>query len=322
MLCIPPIRKSLFFGTYRVWKTTNRGNNWTAISGDLTHSMANSGFSTITTLAISKLNPNRLLAGSDDGRVHITNNGGLNWVDISEGLPVRWITRVAFDPFDENTIYATVSGFRWDEPHPYVFRSQDLGQDWEAISGNLPELPVNVIVADPGVQNRLFVGTDAGIFYTENGGDHWWGLSQGIPNVPVTDLKIHHPTRSIVAGTYGCSAYRLNLDLLTLIDKPEFTESGSGVLMKAVFPNPFNQSAVNTLNLTCYFPVNTTGEFTVFDINGRVVRKLYSGQTGSGAFNLQWDGKGSSGENLANGIYLIRIVTPVGSDEQKVMLMN
>jgi photosystem II stability/assembly factor-like uncharacterized protein len=213
----PTDPQTLYFGTYRVWKTTNRGNTWTAISGDLTHNLANSGFSTLTTLAISTLNPSRILTGSDDGRVHVSTNGGSNWTDISAGLPLRWITRVAFDPFEVNTIYATVSGFRWDEAHPYVFRSSDLGQTWESISGNLPELPVNVIVADPGVQNRLIVGTDVGIYYTENGGQHWWGLSQGIPNAPVTDLKIHHPTRNLVAGTYGCSAYRLNLDAISTL---------------------------------------------------------------------------------------------------------
>lgn len=205
----------LYFGTYRVWRTTNRGNSWTVISGDLTHNLVGSGFSTITTIAISSLNPNRLLTGSDDGRVHVTADGGLSWADISAGLPVRWITRVAFDPFDANTIYATVSGFRWDEPHPYVFRSTNLGQSWLSIGGNLPELPVNVIIADPGVQNRLFVGTDVGIFYTENAGQQWFSLMQGIPNVPVTDLKIHQPSRTLVAGTYGCSAYRLDLESLT-----------------------------------------------------------------------------------------------------------
>ncbi len=213
----PTEPQTLYFGTYRVWRTTNRGNTWTAISGDLTHNIVGSGFSTLTTLAISSLNPNRILAGSDDGRVHFTANAGLNWADISSGLPVRWITRVAFDPFDVNTFYVTVSGFRWDEPHPYVFRTTNQGLTWQSIGGNLPELPVNVVVADPQVQNRLFVGTDVGIYYTENGGQQWWGLSQGIPNVPVTDLKIHQPTRSLVAGTYGCSAYRINLETLSII---------------------------------------------------------------------------------------------------------
>jgi photosystem II stability/assembly factor-like uncharacterized protein len=317
----PTDPQTLYFGTYRVWKTSNRGNSWSPVSNDLTNGLVGSGYSTLTTLAISRLNPDRLLAGSDDGRAHISLNGGLNWADISEGLPVRWITRVAFDPFNMNTIYTTVSGFRWDEPHPYVFRSVDLGQNWENISGNLPELPVNVIIADPGVQNRLFVGTDAGIFYTENGGQQWWGLSQGIPNVPVTDLKIHEPTRNLVAGTYGCSAYRLDLDLLTAIIEPT-AEISNGVVMKPCFPNPFHSGDSRVLQVSCYLAQKTIGELAVYDLRGVKITTLYSGEFNSGAFSYQWNGKNENGKIIPDGIYVIKLSTQIGVSGQKTILIN
>jgi photosystem II stability/assembly factor-like uncharacterized protein len=316
----PTNPQTLFFGTYRVWKTTNRGNSWTPVSSDLTHNITNSGFSTITTIAISKLNPSRILAGSDDGRVHITTNGGLNWADISEGLPVRWITRVEFDPFDENTIYTTVSGFRWDEPHPYVFRSVSLGQDWEAIDGNLPELPANVIIADPGVQNRLFVGTDAGIFYTENGGESWSGLSQGIPNVPVTSLKIHHPTRSIVAGTYGCSAYRLDLDLLTSIGEIADEGTTKSLVLKPPAPNPYAGGSSAGVEISFYLASETFVDLSVYDISGLLVAELKSGNLTGGSHSIIWNATGENGRTLSPGIYLINLSTASGSVNQKLMI--
>lgn len=318
----PTDPQTLFFGTYRVWKTTNRGNNWTAISSDLTHNLMNSGFSTITTLAISSLNPNYLLAGSDDGRVHITTNGGLNWVDVSAGLPVRWITRVAFDPFDVNTVYVTVSGFRWDEPHPYVFRSVNAGQDWESISGNLPDLPVNVIVADPAVQHRLFVGTDAGIFYTENAGVLWLGLSQGIPNVPVTDLKIHQPTRTIIAGTYGCSAYKLNLDLLSGIDETAQQAERRHAVFAPLKPNPYSNSISSGIEVSFYLAKESDINLAVYDLRGALVAILNSGTFKGGSHNILWDGRSESGMHLSPGVYIVNLSTSSGSINQKLVVAD
>jgi photosystem II stability/assembly factor-like uncharacterized protein len=312
----PTDPQTLYFGTYRVWKTTNRGTSWTAVSGDLTHNLTSSGFSTISTIAISRLNPNYLLTGSDDGRVHLSTNAGFGWIDISEGLPVRWITRVAFDPFDLNTIYATVSGFRWDEPHPYVFRSTDLGQSWESISSNLPELPVNVIIADPGQQGRLIVGTDAGIFYTDNAGENWGSLMQGMPNVPVTDLKIHDPTRTLVAGTYGCSAYRLNLGLITTV--PAFAEMPSLAVLNMPYPNP---SRLNGQVVIEYYLAQTTFcELKVYDLQGRELNVLHSGTQAGGPHKLSWN-LAASGENkLSPGIYVLRLSGNGFGVEQKLVV--
>lgn len=310
----PTSPQTLYFGTYRVWKTTNKGNSWTPISGDLTHNLAQSGFSTITTIAISKLNPNLLLTGSDDGRIHLSSSGGLFWDDISQGLPQRWITRVAFDPFNENTIYATVSGFRWDVSHPYVFRSNDLGQNWESISSNLPTLPVNVIVADPDRQGWLYVGTDVGVFYTENTGIEWSSLMDGLPSVPVTDLKIHQPTRTLIAGTYGNSAHRLSLDLITSISTKE--KNSNYATLKPVYPNPVERSG----SLQCSYYLTSAGkcELQIIDVKGNVVRKLYSGNQTSGEHQLTINLNDS--DVLSNGVFFLRLITDKQAEQQKFII--
>ncbi len=268
----------LYFGTYRVWKTYNGGMAWTPVSEDLTNNLTASGFSTISTLAISSIKPDYVLAGTDDGRVHISTNAGATWTDISQGLPLRWITRVAFDPFDENTIYVTVSGFRWDEPHPYVFMSNDLGVHWIPIQSNLPELPVNVIAVDPEIPGRLYVGTDAGIFYTNDYGGLWLSLQGGMPQVAVTSLNLHNPTRTLVAGTYGCSAWKLDLSLIT--GESECKTVEESLLINRLWPNPARTSAVIKVEvyLTRGIPMNAVW----LDAMGRLMKSQTFYQ-GSGA---------------------------------------
>ena len=234
-LAMDPINPEiLYFGTHRVWKTSNGGDFWVSITDDLTDGDDGSTYHTVSTIAVSDVNNNIILAGTDDGRVHITTNAGLDWAEISEGLPKRWITRVETDPFDENTIYVTLSGFRWDESEPHVLMSNDLGQNWIDISSNLPEMPVNIVLCDPEIKGAMFIGTDAGVYYSELYGDKWVNIMDDLPNVPVTAMKIHKPTRKLVIGTYGLSAYSLDLNDIVSIDEQADLSSFEIVLS----PNP------------------------------------------------------------------------------------
>ena len=310
----PTDPQTLYFGTYRVWKTTNRGNSWTPISNDLTRNLAASGFSTISTLAISTLNPNHLLAGSDDGRVHISTTGGLIWTDITAGLPLRWITRVAFDPFDVNTIYATVSGFRWDEDHPYVFKSTNQGQSWQGISGNLPSMPVNVIVPDPGREGWLYVGTDVGVFYTENGGQEWSSLMEGMASVPVTDMKLHQPTRTLVAGTYGNSAYRLNL--VEVVGNAEIEKTAENKLISNVYPNPVSRNAA--VHISWKMPEAGHCSLEILDMTGRPVITLFSGSASNGLNQHSFDLAGFS--KLKAGNWMLQLKTNQLTELKKIVV--
>ena len=303
----------LYFGTHRVWKTTNGGWNWTPVSGDLTQGSSGS-FHTLTTLAISSLNPAIVLAGSADGRVHISTTNGLVWNDVSEGLPVRWITRVETDPFDENTIYATVSGFRWDEAQPHVFKSTDLGENWTNISGNLPDLPVNNIKLDPENEGYIFAGTDAGVYYTEDGGEYWENIMSNLPNVPVTAMKIHNPTRKLVIGTYGISAYSINLDYL--VGAKENPLAATSELR--TYPNPASARNGNiTIEINGLFKENSQIEIT--DISGRKVKVLHPPV---GNNKIIWDATNFSGAKVAPGLYLVSITNDQLHNSAKVQISN
>jgi photosystem II stability/assembly factor-like uncharacterized protein len=294
--------ETLYFGTYRIWKTTNAGNYWTAVSEDLTDGPDGSSYHTVSTIAVSPISPNIVVAGTDDGNVHVSTDDGDSWADISAGLPDRWITRVACDPFEVNTIYATVSGFRWDEPLPHVFKSVDLGQNWINISANLPELPMNVIALDPEIPGRIFVGSDAGIFYSENGGDEWMSLSDGLPNVPIIGIKLHNPTRTLLIGTYGCSSYKMNLDDLVSTEN-ELTLAP--VKLHQNYPNPFNPST--TISFDLLNEVRKV-EIEIFNVRGQKVKSLKIDNPVVGQINsVVWNGRNESDDPVASGTYLYRL---------------
>ncbi len=296
----------LYVGSYRIHKSTNQGDYWTAISGDLTKGGDNS-FHTITTIDISKLDTDIIITGSADGKVHITTNDGGNWTDITDGLPNRWITRVKTDPFDVNTIYATISGFRWDEHYSHVYKSDDLGNNWTAIDGNLPEIPVNTMVLDPDVEGRIFIGTDAGAYMTNNSGDSWECISVSIPNVPIFAMEFHHADRKLFIGTYGVSAYKADIPLEIV----SINKIGINDIIR-IYPNPVK--AGNTVNISFPENVNSKVDFSVSDISGKVVYRSTINNSYS------WKTCNQSGNILSKGVYICNFVVEGERYSEKIVI--
>jgi photosystem II stability/assembly factor-like uncharacterized protein len=217
-----------YFGTNKVYRSVSN-TSWTAVSPDVTGGphQGNPGQvnGTLTTLAVSPLDREVIWAGSDDGHVSVTENGGTTWTDVSAGLPDRWITSVRTDPIHREGAFVTVSGFRWAEPLPHVFKTTDLGANWTSISGNLPEAPVNDFVAHPLNPNRYFVATDVGVFETADGGTTWSVLGEGLPNVVVPTLALDAENQVLVAGTYGRSHFSISVEEVM----GSITQYGSGL---------------------------------------------------------------------------------------------
>ena len=300
---------TMYFGTYRVWKSTNGGSSWNAVSDDLTKGdSGNSGYHTLSTLAISPIDHNKIMTGSDDGLVYISTDAGSNWQNITEGLPDRWITRVAFDPIEDNTIYVTISGFRWNESLPHIYKSTDLGITWNSISSDMPEIPINCIALDPQDNNRIFVGTDSGIFMTTNGGTAWESASNGIPNVPIADIKIHNDSRTMVIGTYGCSAYKINLDSGFVSNTPNNITEAS-LMLKQSYPNPFrlNDFAKASLKISYNLPKNGHVNLKIYNMKGQLVKTLINDFKDKGEHTAVWNGKDKFGKKIASGIYLYKL---------------
>jgi hypothetical protein len=204
---------TLYYGSHKLYKTTNGGDYWTAVSGDLTNGPGPGSltYGTITTIDVSATSPDVIVVGTDDANVWVTQNGGDSWNNVSATLPDRWVTRVVLDPFDESIAYVTLSGYKESNHLPHIFRTTNFGQDWTPIDGNLPDAPINDVVVDPSLDQTLYIGTDFGPFYTTDMGLTWQSLGTGIPLAPIHDLDFHSPTRKLVAGTHGRSMYSISL---------------------------------------------------------------------------------------------------------------
>ncbi|MEO5675457.1 MAG: hypothetical protein ABIQ74_12500 [Chitinophagales bacterium] len=268
--------KSLFYGANKMYKTLNRAQQWNSFSDDLTNGYINSNitYATITTIAVSPVDTSIVFAGTDDGNAWVTQDNGINWLKISDSLPVRWVTRIICDPYEPNTAFITLSGYRFADNMAHVYRTTDLGATWNSISGNLPDVPVNDLIIDPLLDSTLYLATDAGVLYTSDLGNTWFTLGFDLPAVPVTDLNFYEPARKLVAATYGRSMYSLDLNTFTQANQPQ--------------PIPFYVTVFPSI-VDNYFTVkmqgigmNSAAHFTLLNEEGKVIwnhttQKLHSG---------------------------------------------
>ena len=294
--------KIVYLGSHRVYKSTNHAASWSRISNDLTNgNQPPWNYGTITTLAVSPVNSHIIYAGTDDGNVWVNPEGsGLNnWVKISDNLPVRWVSCVVADPLDENTAYVTFTGIRYYDYLPHVFKTTDLGANWTDISGNLPDFPVNNIQIDPNLKDTYYIATDGGVFVSYNGGQQWDLMAPGMPIAPVLDLNIHNPSRTLLAATFGRSMWRINMPSASLIKEQELPLSE----MK-IYPNPSAGNVNIKINLDC----DQEGQLLVFDISGKLVKKIFDGYFIRGEKVFAWNGT-VSGYDRIPGIYICRLVT-------------
>jgi photosystem II stability/assembly factor-like uncharacterized protein len=209
----PQHHNVLYYGSNRIWKTSDSAEIWAVISPDLTNGPGpgNITYGTITTIDVSPTNDQVIYVGTDDANVWVTQNGGSNWTSIKTGLPNRWVTRVAVDPYSPNVAYVTLSGYKLADHMPHIYRTDNYGSDWTAIDGNLPDLPINDVIIDADSVNTLYIGTDFGVYYTTNLGVSWNPLGTGMPLVSVHDLAYHRSTKVLIAGTHGRSIYKIDL---------------------------------------------------------------------------------------------------------------
>ncbi len=208
----PGSSDKLYAATYRVYFSSN-GSSWGAISGDLTDGIIfEPRFHTISSLDESPVLTDKLLAGTSDGNVWRREPTG-NWVNITAGLPDRYVTSVHASPTLANRIFTTHSGFRDNENIPHVHRSDNNGQTWVDISGDLPQIPVNDLLVLPGhADTVLFAATDAGVYFTRNAGTSWARLGANMPFIPVFDLEQNIMRKELVAATFARGIWIFPLD--------------------------------------------------------------------------------------------------------------
>lgn len=207
---------TVYTGAQVLLRSKDRGDNWEAISPDLTTNDPNKingkghmQYCTITSFSESPLEKGVIWVGTDDGKVWLTRNDGKDWQDLTtkvsnaRGPVSKWVSRVLSSAHQPGTAYVAKSGFRNDDFLPYLFKTTDYGNTWVQITTGLSNKPLNVIVEDPTNSQLLFVGNDEGVFVSINGGIQWSSMQGNMPMVPVHDLAIHPREKDLVVGTYG-----------------------------------------------------------------------------------------------------------------------
>ncbi|MEM9886035.1 MAG: glycosyl hydrolase [Bacteroidota bacterium] len=203
-----------YMGSHKLHRSFNQGDDFEAISDDLTTGgrKGDVAFSTLTSIHESPLRFGLLYTGSDDGLIHVSKDGGHSWQMITKGLPKDlWVSRVQASQHEESVVYASLNAYRWDDFEAYVYRSEDYGSTWKRIGTDLPLEPVNVIKEDPTNPNLLYVGTDHGLYISLNQGETFMAMDETIPAVAVHDLVVQQQAKHLVLGTHGRSFYIANV---------------------------------------------------------------------------------------------------------------
>ncbi|WP_299435745.1 glycosyl hydrolase [uncultured Aquimarina sp.] len=217
ILLSPHNQDILYLGGNKLMRSMNQGDEWTAISDDLTNGgkKGNVAYGTLTSIAESIFQFGLIYTGSDDGLVYVTKNAGGNWSKISDSFPKDlWVSRVVASAHKKERVYVSLNGYRWDDFTPYVYMSDDYGQTWANIGRNLPISAVNVIKEDPKNENVLYVGSDNGAYVSLDKGSTWQVFSKGIPNVAVHDIVVQPEANDLLLGTHGRSIYKTNIEPL------------------------------------------------------------------------------------------------------------
>lgn len=211
----------LYMGANKLYRSMDQGDSWEAISEDLTYGgkKGDVPYGTLATIHESSLKFGLIYTGSDDGRVHVTKDGGNNWTEITGKLPKNmWVSRVQASSHEQDRVYVSLNGYRWDDFSAYLYVSNDYGTTWERIGTDLPAEPINVVREDPVDPNIIYVGTDHGLYVSLNGGESFMHWSNGLPATPIHDLVIHPRDHDIVVGTHGRSIYVASVRHIREID--------------------------------------------------------------------------------------------------------
>jgi photosystem II stability/assembly factor-like uncharacterized protein len=217
---------TLYYASNVLFKTVDGGDSWQTISPDLTRPDPGAPPSigpllaknpdaakqrgVIYALAPSSHSINTLWAGTDDGLIWITRDGGKNWSNITPPELTPWskVTQIEASHFDDNTAYASVSRFRIDDLRPYIYRTRDGGKSWQLIARSLPDSPVDTVREDPVRKGLLFAGTESSVWVSFDDGDHWQSLQLNLPHTSMRDLWIHES--DLIVATHGRSFWILD----------------------------------------------------------------------------------------------------------------
>ncbi|HME00038.1 MAG TPA: glycosyl hydrolase [Terriglobia bacterium] len=235
ILISPHSHTRLYFGANILFRSDDRGDSWRAISGDLTRQIDRNSlpvmgrvwgpeavaknqstafYGNTTVIAESPAKEGLIYVGTDDGLINVTEDGGANWrkIETFPGVPERtYVSRILASRHDASTVYAAFDNHKIEDFKPYLLKSTDAGRTWTPLQSNLPENgAVLALAEDPGDANLLFVGTEFGFYFSNDGGRKWTRLRGGLPTIAVRDLAVQPQMNDVVLATFGRGFYVLD----------------------------------------------------------------------------------------------------------------
>ncbi|HVG33663.1 MAG TPA: hypothetical protein VM911_11300 [Pyrinomonadaceae bacterium] len=310
ILFSPHDAETLYAAANVIFKTTNQGQRWDIISPDLTRNdrskQGPSGgpitkdntsieyYDTIFTVMESLVKQGTIWAGSDDGLVHVTRDGGRNWENVTpQGMP-EWIqiNSIEASPIDPASAYVAATAYKLDDFRPYLYKTSDYGKTWAKITNGIPETTfTRVIREDPNRRGLLYAGTETGMYVSFNDGASWQSLQLNLPVVPITDLALHKREKDLVAATQGRSFWILD-DLTVLHQMAEAANAADAYLFKpeetyrlqaseGFDPPPtatLGKNPPNGASIHYYLKNKPAGQITLefLDSSGRSIKKFTS----------------------------------------------
>lgn len=346
-LTSPHNPRVLYLGAQKVFRSYDQGDNWHAISPDVTTNDAekikgNVPHCTITTIDESPIQAGVIWVGTDDGNLWITRDNGVSWTKLNDNLPADaprgyWISRVVASAHEVGTAYVAITGFREEDFRPFLYKTTDFGKTFTSISKGLPNEPISVVREDKLNPKLLVVGTDLGCYISIDGGQNWHKMKNGLPTIAVHDIVIHPRDGDLVLGTHGRGIFICNIQVLrqytddvqgkpfhlfdpgTVLNMQPVFEMSDGFRGQRVFlaPNPEPGTKI------AYYlkePVTEEPMVQITDVAGNVVAE-WKGEKSAGIHFISWDLRNQKTDRprpLPSGSYLVQL--KVGDKVEKKVL--
>jgi photosystem II stability/assembly factor-like uncharacterized protein len=332
--------KVIYHGGEAIFKTTDGGMNWTAISGDLTRNdkikeQSSGGpltqdntsveyYGTVFAIAESPVEKGLIWAGSDDGLLHVTRDGGKNWPDVTSKEFGEWskVSIIEPSPHAAGTAYVAIDRHLLDDYRPYIFKTVDYGKTWTKITAGLPDNSyAHAVREDPKRKGLLFAGLDNGVYVSFDDGAHWQSLRLNLPTVPVHDLTIKND--DLILATHGRAFWVLdNITPIRQMTPAASTDEahlyqpaavvrfrGPGFTLPAGIPVGANPPGGAVIDYSLKTAPKDQITLEIFDASGKLVRKYSSKKTAEGASPDEEEfGISRPGEELPTEVGLNRFV--------------